>query len=956
MTASLIIFDAVLSNLFMQKLVLFLAVVLLLAACTSKPEVQKLSDGVLVRFPKSNSTRVVKLEVMNDHVIHVQSSPTDSIPADTSLVILRNAKKSTEWKLVEEENQISIVTQSIRAVISSSSGAVSFTDLDGKPILVEKEGGRTFSPTTIGNEKTYEVRQVFESADDEAFYGLGQHQEGVMNHKGKDLSLFQYNTKVAVPLVVSNKNYGILWHNYSLTKFGDPREYRSLNKLQLFDKDGNPGGLSARYISKEDTTKIFISRLDTAINYQFLSDQKKFPTEFPVGKGKVYWDGFVSSDSPGIHKFLIYYAGYTKVWIDGKQVADHWRQAWNPGTIRSYFHFEKDKKYPIKIEWNPDGGESYLSVTWREAHEDQDRLSLYSELGNTVDYYFIAGKNTDDVIAGYRSITGKSPVFPKWALGFWQSRERYKSQEEILSVVSEFRKRKIPLDNIVQDWFYWKENEWGSQQFDPARFPDPAGMIKQLHERHHTQFMISVWPKFYEGIDNYKVFESKGWLYKLNITNRQKDWVGPGYVSTFFDAFNPDARKAFWSLVHDNLYTKGVDAWWLDASEPDILSNASVEQRKLLMSPTALGPGAKYFNAYPLVNEMEFYDGQRRANPDQRVVILTRSAFAGSQRYGAATWSGDIGAIWKDFETQIPAGLNFSLSGIPFWTTDIGGFSVENRFYNAQGETLEEWREQMTRWYQFGAFCPLFRAHGQYPFREIFNVAPESHLAYQSMVYYNKLRYRLLPYLYSLAGKVYLDDYTPMRALAMDFGSDLRTLNIGSEYLLGPSLLVAPVTSYKAKTKEVYLQAGNGWYEFHSGKFFEGGQSMTVDAPYERIPVFVKEGSILPAGPELQYALEADPITLYVFTGKDADFVIYEDEGVNNNYEKGAYATIAVSYNESSKSLTIGERKGEFKGMLATRTFEIVWVYKNKPVGVSLSAKADQKITYQGQEILVQRN
>lgn len=942
----------------MKKLVLIISVVALLSACSTKPRVEKTNDGVVIHFAEGNATRLVKLEVMNERIIRVYSSATDSIPADTSLVIVRNAKQTTEWQLIEEGDRISIVTNSLRANVSSKTGVVSFTDPSGKSILSEKEGGRTFKPTQLDGQKAFEVRQVFESGDDEAYYGLGQHQEGVMNHKGKDLSLFQYNTKVAVPLVVSSKNYGVLWHNYSLTKFGDPREYQSLNKLQLFDKDGNAGGLSARYVAKDDTSKVFLTRLDTAINYQFLSDQKKFPNEFPLRDGKVFWEGSVSSDFSGIHKFLIYYAGYTKVWIDGKQVADHWRQAWNPGTIRSYFNFEKGKKYPIRIEWNPDGGESYLSVTWREAHEDQNRLSLYSEVADGIDYYFIAGASTDDVISGYRSITGKAPVYPKWALGFWQSRERYKSQEEILSVVKEFRKRKIPLDNIVQDWFYWKENEWGSQQFDPSRFPDPAGMIEELHKKHHTQFMISVWPKFYEGIDNYKLFDSNGWLYKLNITNRQKDWVGPGYVSTFFDAFNPDARKAFWGLVHDNLYTKGVDAWWLDASEPDILSNASVEQRKLLMSPTVLGPGAKYFNAYPLVNEMEFHDGQRRANPDQRVFILTRSAFAGSQRYAAATWSGDIGAIWKDFETQIPAGLNFSLSGIPFWTTDIGGFSVESRFYNAQGETLEEWREQMTRWYQFGAFSPLFRAHGQYPFREVFNVAPESHLAYQSMVYYNKMRYRLMPYHYSLAGKVFLDDYTPMRALIMDFPGDAQVADIGNEYLLGPALLVAPVTTYKAKTKEVYLPAGSGWFEFHSGKYLTGGQRVTVDAPYERIPVFVKEGSIIPAGPELQYAMEKapDPITLYVYGGKDASFTLYEDEGVNNNYEKGSYTTIPLSYSETTKTLTIGARSGSFTGMLTKRTFEVVWVDAEHPVGVTLTSKGGQRVKYEGTELIVKRN
>ena len=356
-----------------------------------------------------------------------------------------------------------------------------------------------------------------------------------------------------------------------------------------------------------------------------------------------------------------------------------------------------------------------------------------------------------------------------------------------------------------------------------------------------------------------------------------------------------------------------------------------------------------------MVNELGFYEGQRRENPDQRVFILTRSAFAGSQRYGAATWSGDIASIWKDFETQIPAGLNFSLSGIPFWGTDIGGFSVEGRFYNAQGETLEEWREQMTRWYQFGAFSPIFRAHGQGPFRETFNVAPETHLAYQTMLYYDKLRYRLMPYLYSLAGHVHINDYTPMRALVMDFGSDRNTWDIANEYMLGPSLLVAPVTVYRAKSREVYLPASANWYDFYSGRFYEGGKAITAATPYERMPVFIKAGSVVPAGPEIQYALEkpADPITLYVFMGADGSFTLYEDDGVTNDFEKGMYATIDFNYSESEKILTIGERSGTFEGMLKKRRFEIIKIDAQSDLGISLTAKPGKVVEYDGAEVIV---
>jgi alpha-D-xyloside xylohydrolase len=940
------------NRLLKTKIILLLT--LATVSCTRTATFEKTDDGVFVHLnqPTPSSPKLLKVQVVSENIIRVVSSPLDSIPSNKSLVVLPTSSTPT-FDVKENDDMLTVSTSSIQAHISLTSGQVSFTDKSGKTFLKEDAGGGTFETSS------HAVKQVFESEDDEAFYGLGQHQEGIMNYKGKDVSLFQYNTKVAVPFVVSSKNYGIYWDNYSLSKFGDHREYKSLAHLRLYNKEGKAGGLTGEYLYKADPSKSFLVREDSTIDYEFLSSLKNFPKEFKVNEGIVRWEGFIESDHAGIHKFLITYAGYAKIWIAEKMVADHWRQAWNPGTLRFHLDLEKGKKYPIKIEWNPDGGESYLSVKWLEADpKEQNKLSFYSEAGDCIDYYVIAGKDMDDVISGYRTLTGKAPIFPKWAMGLWQSRERYKTQDELLSVVAEFRKRKIPLDNIVLDWFYWKQDQWGSQQFDEERFPDPSGMIKKLHEQYNAHFMISVWPKFYEGVDTYNEFDKRGWLYKANIQNKQKDWVGPGYVSTFYDAFNPEARQAFWELIHQNLYTKGVDAWWLDASEPDILSNASIEHRKLLMNPTSAGPAEKYFNAYPLVNEMGIYEGQAKADPDKRIFILTRSAFAGSQRYAAATWSGDIAARWQDFKAQIPAGLNFSLSGIPYWTTDIGGFSVEKRFENAQGEDLQEWREQMTRWFQFGAFCPLFRVHGQYPYREMFNVAPENHVAYQTMLYYDKLRYQLMPYIYSLAGKTYFDNYTIMRALVMDFPNDKAVFNIGDEYMFGPNILVAPVTEYKARMWQVYLPASTGWYDFYTGKFYEGGQTVTVDAPLERIPLFVKEGSILPLGPDLQYATEkpADPITLYVFAGANGNFELYEDENINYNYTKGNYSTIPFQYNEETETLTIGERKGSFDGMLKERTFKIVWVNNDLSVGVGSSSHPVQAVRYSGNSIEVKRN
>jgi len=376
------------------------------------------------------------------------------------------------------------------------------------------------------------------------------------------------------------------------------------------------------------------------------------------------------------------------------------------------------------------------------------------------------------------------------------------------------------------------------------------------------------------------------------------------------------------------------------------------------MSPTAMGPGEKYFNAYSLVNAKGVYEGQRNSSPDKRVFILTRSAFAGQQRYGAVTWSGDIVSRWSDFKDQIATGINFSLSGIPYWTMDIGGFAVERRYYNATGETLKEWQSLNTRWFQFGVFCPIFRSHGQFPFREIYNIANTGSEEYNTLVYYDNLRYHLLPYIYSLAGHSYFNDYTIMRGLVMDFNADPNTHNIADQYMFGPSLLINPVYTYKAESRSVYLPNTSGWYDFYTGEYVQGGQTIDAKAPLSKIPVYVKEGSIIPAGPKIQYTNErpADPLTLYVFTGKDASFTLYEDEGENYNYEQGKYTNIPLQYNEATQTLTVGKRNGSFSSMLQKRRINIFWVRKDQSVGVGVTTPPHQVIEYAGDEIQVKMN
>ncbi len=917
-------------------------------------------DGVII-YPDSRfsgNVKAVKLQVISDKIIRVIASPAIAFPETNSLITVYQPYNKN-WTVTKTADKIILKTVGVTASVLQSTGAVSFTDPFGKPIVVERQyNGRILTPAVFEGQNSYGISQTFETTPDDAYYGLGQHQEGQMNYKGQQVLLFQNNTEVAIPFLLSSKNYGILWDNYSITKVGDTREYMPLSKLKLYDKNGDYGWLTASYSNdRNKPDEVAFTKVESKIDYPYLDDTKKnLPAAFKIEKGLVTWEGSVASDFSGEHKFRITYGGYAKVWVDGKMLVDRWRQSWNPGSAVMNLNLQKDKKVAIKIQWIPDGGESYISLNWLSpiADADKNAYAFSSEAGKQLDYYFVKGNNADEVIAGYRTITGKATIVPRWAMGFWQSRERYKTQEEILNTVAEFRKRKIPLDNIVEDWSYWKEADWGSQEFDASRFPNPDSMIQVLHNKYHTKLMISVWPKMYEGIPAYKDFDARGWLYKRNIADQQRDWIAKGYVSTFYDAFNDKAKQGFWNLINTKLYSKGIDAWWMDASEPDILSNVSPEKRKAQMTPISAGITAEYLNAYPLENAKGIFRGQRSVDPDKRVFLLTRSGFAGSQHYAASIWSGDISATWGDMKTQISAGLNFSMSGLPFWTMDIGGFAVEPRNENAKGETLEEWRELQTRWFQFGAFVPLFRVHGQFPYREVFNIAPEDHPAYKSILYYNKLRYRLMPYIYTLAGNTYHNNSTIMRGLVMDFPKDDAVKNINDQFMFGPSLLINPVYTYKERKKSLYLPAGQGWYSLYSGAWYTGGKKVIVDAAFDTIPVFVKEGSIIPFGPELQYTSEkkADTITLYVYTGKDAGFKLYEDEDLNYNYEKGAFSNIPITYSEATKSLTISDREGSFPGMLQQRTFRIVWVNKTKPVALDFNGAA-ATVSYNGKKITI---
>ncbi|MEO6102329.1 MAG: TIM-barrel domain-containing protein, partial [Pseudoxanthomonas sp.] len=576
--------------------------------------------------------------------------------------------------------------------------------------------------------------------------------------------------------------------------------------------------------------------------------------------------------------------------------------------------------------------------------------------GQMIDYYVVAGDSTDEVIAGYRELTGKAVLLPKWAYGFWQSRERYKTQQELTDVVDGYRSRGLPLDNIVEDWSYWPEDAWGSHDFDLARFPDPKGMVDHVHGQ-HAQIMISIWPKFYPTTDNYKELDAKGHIYRRMVEVGARDWIGSGYVSTFYDPYSKEARDIYWRQVKEKLDVIGIDAWWMDSDEPDMESNVDIVERKLRSTPTAIGSSTEYFNSFPLPHTQGVYEGDREANQGERVFILSRKGYAGTQRQAVAVWSGDVAARWDDLLKQVSAGVNVSMSGLPNWTFDIGGFAVEKRYETQDPAHLEEWRELNLRWFQFGAFVPLFRSHGQLPFREIWNISPDGTPVYEALAYYDKLRYTLLPYIYTLAGDTWHRDGSMMRGLSMDFPNDPKVRDINDEYLFGPAFLVSPVSEFKARKRAVYLPAGTTWYDFNTGQRHQGGQTVQADAPLARMPLFVRAGSIVPRTVVQQYVDEKPdaPLTIEVYAGADGTFSLYEDNGRNYGYEQGEFSRIPFAWNDKSGELSIGEREGSYPGMVAKREIRVRWIDGPRSDAGALEPETDATVRYEGKALVVRK-
>lgn len=597
--------------------------------------------------------------------------------------------------------------------------------------------------------------------------------------------------------------------------------------------------------------------------------------------------------------------------------------------------------------------DNYSPTTYTDNPQE---MSFDSEVGECMDYYFMYGGNADGVIAQIRDLTGQAPMYPLWTFGFWQSRERYKSQQETMEVVDKYRELGIPLDGIIQDWQYWGPNSnWNSMNFDNPEFPDPQKMIDHVKKK-NAKIMISIWASFGPDTNPYKDLE------KINALFNFKTWPADGGVKVY-DAYNEKARDIYWKHLNKGLFSKGIDAWWTDSTEPDHLD---VQERDFDI-PTAMGTYRSVVNAFPLMSNKGVYEHQRAVTSDKRVYLLTRCAFAGQQCYAANTWSGDVMCNWETFRKQIPTGLNFSLSGIPYWNTDIGGFF--NWPYHGGAEN-KAYHELYTRWFQYGTFLPMQRSHGSGVKKEIYNLGKKGDWVYDSEEKYINLRYALLPYLYSTGWQVTDNAGSFLRALFMDFNEDKKVHTISNQYMFGKAFLVTPVTRNmyvfsdkeqwkdpyedfsKTGTQDVYLPKGTKWFDFWTGEVLNGGQMVTKEVPIDIIPLYVRAGSIVPFGPKVQYSTEKkwNNLEIRIYPGADGEFVLYEDENDNYNYEKGAYSIIKFTWDDAKRTLNIADREGTFPGMLKSRKFNIVVVDKENGTGSAQSTKFTKSVSYGGKK------
>jgi alpha-D-xyloside xylohydrolase len=825
----------------------------------------------------------LRISALSDRAMRVRFLPAQAATqeAPPSLTLLPG-RTPPALKQKVGTTSIRLALPALRCEVDNATGALRFFDRQGTLLLSETPGSRRLTPSRLGDEPVFIAEQAFESPAGERLYGTGCFQDGALDLRGLPRRLTQVNTQISLPFVLSSRGYGLLWHNTGMAELNSPGQQVALARA----------GADGKTELVDVTT--------TTGNAQ-------------VERKGVRFEGTFRTEAAGRHAFLLdvgrAMGSRHSVEIDGKSCVEM-ANLWLPPTVG----------FVVDLP----AGEHRVRVN----AEEQDKPSLHfgpvqarttwrSPVAEAIDYVVIAGPGADEVMQGYREISGATPMLPRWAYGYIHCRERFHSSEEIVDTLREFRRRKLPVDVMVQDWQYWGRHGWNAMRFDEAHYPDPAALMRDVHGL-NARFMLSVWAKIARDTELGRATAAAG--HYIEGT----DWI---------DFFDPRAAAFYWNRQRERLLKLGIDAWWQDATEPE---NDDLVGRK-----TAAGRGERVRLAYPFHVTRTVYEGQRQAQPNQRVMILTRSAFPGQHRHASATWSGDIGHDWDTLKRQIPAGLNMAAAGYAYWTVDAGGF-----FRPGDGQfTDKAYHERFLRWFQYATFLPLQRVHGYMTDTEFWRYGEQVEAVSRQ---YLELRYRLLPYLYSVAHEVNAKGAPIMRPLVFEFPDDPQALDQAHSYLFGRALHVAPVVAPGVSSWPVYLpQSAGGWVDFWTGERRAGGRTHDVPSPLERIPLHLRAGSILPLGPVLQSTAEAtgEVMDLYIVPGRDGAFDLYEDSGLDYAYENGGASVIRLSWDDKRGVLRLAARRGRFDGMLMTRRFRLHRVGPGQP---PLQSTPLQELVYTG--------
>ncbi|MEP6674433.1 MAG: TIM-barrel domain-containing protein [Ferruginibacter sp.] len=835
----------------------------------------QLSEGIMNIIPVSD--KAIRIQWEKD------------LPKEDKEFVLINIPAVPAFKFSETAQQLKLGTNTVTVIFNKQTAVIDFTDKAGKVFLTEKAGSRKLKENSVEGQSCYIAEQSFDSPADEYLFGLGQFQDGQYNIRNVPRKLIQVNSQIAIPFLYSSRGYGILWHQYGLTEF-NPAD----NVVTLVKKDTAAGNKADVEVTTTSGTQKVSQR------------QSLYNGKFTVDKDGEYAFMLDLGEMESRHLLV----------IDGVAVIDQ-SNLWLPPAVGKIIKL-KSGEHSVQIVCKTT---NTPKLTWKLTGNE---TVFRSPNAKSLDYTVFYGKNTDEVIASYRNLSGNVPMLPLWAYGFWQCRERYTSGNHLVQTIEEFRKRKLPVDVIVQDWQYWGKHGWGVPKFDTTNYPNPDKFIKQLHDL-NAKFSISVW----ENLDK-KSDVAKEYLDK-NLYMQNSPWI---------DIYNPETQKTHWNVLNKNLFSLGVDSWWMDATEP--------ENDALVGKQTYYGSGNFYRLTYPLFVSKAVYEGQRATDPDKRVVTLTRSAYPGQQRYGTINWSGDIGGTWDSYQRQIVAGLNYSLTGMPFWTTDIGGFFRPGK----DQYTDPKYHDLLTRWFQWGAFNTIFRIHGYQTETEPWKYGDT---VMNDMRNIMNLRYQLMPYIYSEGWQITSKGSTMMRPMVMDFKNDTTAIGQAYQYMFGKSFLVAPVTEPAVTEWNVYLPKGSKWFDFYTDKSFEGGKTIRTAAPQDKIPLFVKAGAIVPIGPVVQYATEKkwDTLQIRIYQGANGHFELYEDENDNYNYEKGIYSTIQFDWNDKARVLTIARRNTFYPGMSAKKIFNVVLVSNDITGNNKNAGKNNITLLYSGKKISI---